>query len=122
MEGSLVELFLENNKAYIGFVFESGIDSEGGAADISIVPVLSGYRTQDTRKLIISYDYSKVIQSILASDKKNFRIVIPIRKIEIARIVTLEQFKYHVDDELEVIDVPPEEKATGSIRAAPGNA
>ncbi len=145
LQSGLVELSLENGKTYIGFVVESGLYSEAEETDISIAPVLSGYRVPNTRKLFISYDYGKVVLPLWDRRRRvegarnmtgrgtdrndvpdvwnqDFCIVVPMNKIEIARIVTLEQFKYHVDDELEVIDVPPEEKATGSIRAGPGNA
>ncbi|TMP43737.1 MULTISPECIES: hypothetical protein [unclassified Pseudoalteromonas] len=62
--GLPVALTLSNNKVYIGYISEIGIDSN----DIHLLPILSGYRCDDTKDLVYLIDYSPVIRHILEEE------------------------------------------------------
>lgn len=57
---TLVELSLKSGKIYIGYVTEIEMETVSDA-DVGLIPVLSGYRTTDTQKLVITSNYSEVI-------------------------------------------------------------
>ena len=84
-----VEFSLRSGKSYIGLVLESGI-ARHGESDVSLVPIASGYRKEDTRELEITTDYTPVIRKSLEESSslvyEDFRIVIPMSEIVIARI------------------------------------
>lgn len=61
---SLIELSLKSGKSYIGFALESGITSQD-ESDISLIPMVSGYRNQDTQELEITTNYAPVVQESL---------------------------------------------------------
>ena len=92
--GKLVELSLRSGKSYIGFA--SGFSIEGGVirrdeSDVTLIPIASGYRDNDTKKLNITTDYAPVIQKWLketepSSSGKDFEIVFPFSEIVSARI------------------------------------
>lgn len=61
LDGStLVELSLRIGKTYIGYVTEKNIDSVSDA-DVGLIPVLSGYRDNGTRRLVITTSYANVV-------------------------------------------------------------
>ena len=84
-----VELSLRSGKSYIGFALVSGIERRG-ESDVSLVPVASGYRNKDTQELIITTEYTDIINESLepASDTmlEDFRVTIPMSEIVSARI------------------------------------
>ena len=92
--GKPVELSLRSGKSYIGFT--SGFSIESGAirrdeSDVALIPIASGYRDNDTKKLEITTNYAPVIQEWLTDDRpdssdKDFSIVFPISEIVSARI------------------------------------
>ncbi len=57
---SLVELSLKGGKSYIGYVTQKELDSASDA-DVGLIPVVSGYRDNDTRRLVITTSYSEII-------------------------------------------------------------
>ena len=90
-----VEISLRNGKSYIGFV--SAFSIEGGIiqrdeSDVALIPVLSGYRDNDTKELEITTNYAPVIRKWLGendtsnSSENDFEIVFPISEIVSARI------------------------------------
>lgn len=92
--GKLVELSLRSGKSYIGFV--NGFSVESGMvrrdeSDVSLIPMASGYRDNDTKELNITTDYAPVIREWLTESKpdsshKDFSIVFSISEIVSARI------------------------------------
>ena len=84
-----VEFSLRSGKSYIGLVLESGI-ARHGESDVSLVPLKSGYRKEDTRELEITTDYAPVIWQSLEESSylvyEDFQIVIPMSEIVTARI------------------------------------
>lgn len=89
-----IEVSLRSGKFYIGFV--SSFSVEGGVirrdeSDVALIPILSGYRDNDTKKLNITTDYASVIHEWLRENQpdssgRDFRIVFPISEIISARI------------------------------------
>jgi hypothetical protein len=55
--GELVMVSLDNDKVYIGQLTEATFDPNEPRRYIKIVPVLSGYRTDDKKRLVITTDY-----------------------------------------------------------------
>ena len=80
----LVEITLKNRKSYIGSVTDSGAINDG-ETDISLIPVASGYRDQDTQELHITTNYAPVIKKAFFS-YTDFRIVIPMSEIVSVRL------------------------------------
>ena len=92
----LVEMSLRSGKSYIGFAIESGI-ARHGEADVSVIPMASGYRERDTQELRITTNYAPVIQQSLRQSSniavEDFRIIIPISEIVSVRIFLPEVYK-----------------------------
>ena len=95
-----VELSLKNGKSYIGFPYESGITSLG-ESDVSLIPIVSGYRSDDTKELTITTNYAPAISSLVDKDGsaegtkqvfEYFRIVIPLSEIVSARQFDLDLY------------------------------
>ena len=88
---TLVELSIKNGKTYIGYVTEKDIDSVSDA-DVGLVPILSGYRDNETRRLVITTNYAEVV---LKCGKKEgefahlsleqLRVLVPRNEIILAR-------------------------------------
>ena len=98
-EQRLIELSLKNGKSYIGFALESGITSQD-ESDISLIPMVSGYRNRNTQELEITTNYAPVVQKSLKETLdlayEDFRVVIPMPEIVSARLFhpeTYERFK-----------------------------
>lgn len=86
------EITLRNKKVYIGAPLETGIGALDGH-DVTIRPLLSGHRKEDTLELVIDTKYSVLYgenyKSVL--EKRNltvrdFAVVIPEKEIVSARI------------------------------------
>ena len=84
-----VELSLRSRKSYIGLALESGVGISG-QADVSLIPILSGYRDKDTQNLEIVIDYLPVIGEYIRDEfdgaEEDFRIVIPLAEVVSARL------------------------------------
>ena len=94
-----VSVTLDNRKVYIGWTGLapfSGPSDKDGAKDFTLLPVLSGYRNEETLKLEITTDYTSAYQQIERSDSQvsidDFEIVIPV-----SRVVTANPFSLDVD-------------------------
>ena len=83
-----IHLSLRSGKSYIGYVIESHFNLLNDS-DISLFPVASGYRDKDTQKLVITTNYSSIIEEFSVEswerDLYDFRIVIPMSEIVSAR-------------------------------------
>ena len=91
-----VELSLRNRKSYIGVPLESGLGRQG-QSDISIIPLASGYRDQNTQELNITTHYAPVVDRLVREGSLipfgDFQIVIPMSEIVSARIFHLEAYE-----------------------------
>ena len=65
IEGVLLQITLKNNKVYIGFSEDIPIPQKTNY--LTLTPMISGYRENDTKKLIITTDYFKVVDKYVAS-------------------------------------------------------
>ena len=81
--GTLVEVSLSNNKSYVGWVQESGVDARD-ECDVSLIPLMSGYRDSATRTLILTTNYAQVFSQWQEAWEK-FTIVFPMSEIVLAR-------------------------------------
>ena len=94
----LIELSLKNRKSYIGFVLWRSI-TKRGQSDVTLVPVVSGYRSEDTIKLYITTNYAPIIyEGIKEKPKKiskfrDFNVVIPRSEVASARIFDPEVYR-----------------------------
>lgn len=106
--GLPIAFTLSNNKVYIGYISEIGIDSN----DIHLLPILSGYRCDAKKDLIYLIDYKPVIEHILNEEceatgenidskskmgvYKKFAIAIPHREVVHANLHDT-SYKKHFD-------------------------
>ena len=86
------EITLRNKKVYIGAPLETGIGALDGH-DVTIRPLLSGHRKEDTLELVIDTKYSVLYgenyRSMLEERNltmRDFAVVIPEKEIVSARI------------------------------------
>lgn len=79
---AMVELSLQSGKVYIGFVSEIGIDD---GTDVALIPVVSGYRKEETRELKITTEYT-FVRNVFSLDDDVFQIVFKMSEIVTARI------------------------------------
>ena len=86
--GKAVELTLRNRKSYVGLVTDLAV-GENSSGDLVLIPMLSGYRNEETLKLEITTDYIPVVRaytepgSTLTED--DFRVAVPLNEIVSAR-------------------------------------
>lgn len=87
----LIELSLKNRKSYIGMVLWRSI-TKRGQSDVTLVPVVSGYRSEDTLELHITTDYVSIIYEMIETNPDkipeilDFNVVIPRSEVCSARI------------------------------------
>lgn len=74
-ERQLVEMSLTNGKSYVGFVLEE--DPSGWEQDVALLPVLSGYRNEKTKRLVLTKNYAAAGRKAL----KGYRVVIPMKAV-----------------------------------------
>ena len=88
---SLVELSLKGGKSYIGYVTQIEMDTVSDA-DVGLIPVVSGYQDNDTRRLVITTNYSEII--LKCEDEasefghlsiEDLEVLIPRKEISLAR-------------------------------------
>ena len=86
--GFFVELTMENGKSYIGFPVESGVATSDDS-DISVIPILSGYRNDKTRELQITTSYrhalDRVRQGLVDLQPSDFQVIVPKGRIMSAK-------------------------------------
>jgi len=94
----LVSISLKNDKVYVGFVIEPQLSFRPYSSQegyITILPMLSGYRESETKKVNITTRYYEVIynQELLTSSaikEKDFQMTLPEREI-----ITVNKFDYN---------------------------
>lgn len=89
--GSLIEISMRNGKAYIGYVTDQGGFTENDG-DVGLIPALSGFRDNETRQLVITTNYSPIINQCEKSDgefshlsRNRLKVLVPNREIVSAR-------------------------------------
>ena len=92
-----LEISLNSNKCYIGYVVESPVQTPYAihdAACTTILPTASGYREPKTRELILTTWYSDFLASNLDDQNlDDFTIVIPVSEILSARVFNFEIYE-----------------------------
>lgn len=66
--------------------------SAQGDADLSLMPLASGYRHKDTQQLVITTHYASAIENF-HGDLEDFRVVLPRAEITSARIFHPEVYR-----------------------------
>lgn len=93
--GKSVEVSLDGGKTYIGFVMSRpGVGQEA----LRLVPLVSGYRDTDTQRLVLTADYSKILDR--TAPKEWAAVAIPRANVRWARffdIHTLRRKRREVD-------------------------
>ena len=99
-EERLVEITLKTGKSYIGRALGSR-SVNYNQPDVSLIPVMSGYRNRETQDLVLTTHYEPVMpQSYL--EYADFRIVIP--KSQIVSVRLFDPDTYHRFQEGETSD------------------
>ena len=106
LKGQAIEVSLRSRKSYVGLALESGVKI-GSDTDISLVPLASGYRDEDTLDLHIMINYVPVIQKYTDQEnpiltEEDFRIVIPISEVVSVRLFVPEVFDEFQEETSEV--------------------
>ena len=101
-----VEITLKTRKSYIGRALR-GRSVNYSQPDVSLIPVMSGYRNKETLELVLTRNYAQMTsQSNL--DYEDFRIVIPKDQIVSVRLFdpdTYQMFQEESQD-ADALDVP----------------
>lgn len=89
-ERKLIEVSLRNRKSYVGFALANKIAS-WPESHLSLLPVSSGYRDQETQKLVLTTHYAKAIQDHMDEQGmpregvrdfvRQFRVVFPMSEV-----------------------------------------
>ena len=82
-DGGLVELSMRNGISYVGFPQESGIGARD-KCEIPLIPLASGYRQEETGRLILTTSYSEVLLAGQTPADK-LQVVIPVSEVISAR-------------------------------------
>ena len=99
-EDRTIALSLKGGKEYIGYVIEGGIQKQTGEeGGLVVLPVLSGYRDQETQELVITTGYAEVLGKM----KNPLDLTVAIPRSEIARARLFDLMLYTKED----FQVPP---------------
>lgn len=92
-EENLLQVTLKNNKVYVGFVEYIPPPKESNY--LKIIPVISGYRNSETKRLTFTTDYYEAILLYQSEDSKHesFQMDITLKQDE---ILTANVFDYDV--------------------------
>ena len=98
-ESRQVSLTLKSGKVYVGFItrsFDPGYDRKY----IMLIPMLSGYREQETRQVVFTDDYARVYDPLIDSDPAfldrvadEFQLVVPVAEIASANLFDPEVYE-----------------------------
>ena len=95
-ERQAIELSLRSRKTYIGVATESGIGA-GADADLVLIPLLSGYRSENTLELVVTTNYHHVISEYTEGEQGrtvgDLRVVIPLSEVVSARMFDEELYR-----------------------------
>ena len=87
---SPIEISLRSRKLYIGFVTGENASRHSDMA-VSLIPIYSGHRTEDSLNLVIDIDYRHAVKRLLDDAERedwnpdDLRIVVPVGEIVSAR-------------------------------------
>ena len=116
-EGELVEVTTNNKKVYVGFILSCSPDLSGAYSEILLIPLMSGYRKEDTLKVEFTTQYVPIYLDYFRTElnmelrsvsmdlllflsrttNNKFRVVIPVREIVSARIFEYDVYKQFQD-------------------------
>ncbi|MFW6201032.1 MAG: hypothetical protein ACOC8B_00510 [Gemmatimonadota bacterium] len=105
-EPQQVSVTLSNGKVYVGFVTRN-FDPAFDRKYIQLMPVLSGYRAEATKELVITNDYGKVYRRMTGSNISavdavdEFELVIPASEIVSANLFDPEVYRLFGEASLE---------------------
>lgn len=91
-EAILVELVMESGKVYIGFPINTGIGTLG-ESDVSIIPLMSGYRRAKNRQLEITVYYQQALRDAGLDGLMEFLVALPKSRILSARRFDLDVYE-----------------------------
>lgn len=87
-----IELSLKNRKSYVGMVLWSSI-TKRGRSDVTLLPVSSGHRSEDTLELHLTTNYAPLIKKLIAEEPegnddlfRDYSVVIPRSEVCSARL------------------------------------
>lgn len=95
-----VALTMENAKVYVGFVFEVFFDPQITRKNLSILPIMSGYRAENGKVSFTTF-YEETMKSVgvgsggrtdLSLD--DFKIVLPVNKVQSANLFDIETYNH----------------------------
>ena len=89
-QNGLVELTMENGKVYVGTPLESGV-AVTGEADIAVVPLISGYRDEETKAFkLVTFCANTLLELTKKEENQlsfnDFRVFLPMREVKSARL------------------------------------
>ena len=91
-----IEVSLRSRKTYIGVAVESGIGA-GADTDLALIPLLSGYRKEDTLELVVTTNYFDIISEYTGQSSgrtmRDLRVVIPLTEVMSARLFDMELYR-----------------------------
>ncbi|MYA18648.1 MAG: hypothetical protein F4Z28_18750 [Gammaproteobacteria bacterium] len=108
-EAVLVELVMESGKAYIGFPINTGIGTLG-ESDVSIIPLMSGYRRPNNKRLKITVYYQEPLRKAGRDGLLDFLVALPKDRIVSARRFDLDVYEQSFGGSIH----PPEEPQDGT--------
>ena len=95
-ERKAIEISLRSRKVYIGAATESGVGAISDT-DVILIPVLSGYRKEDTLELVVTTNYFDIISDHTGEGSgrtvQELRVVIPLSEVVSARLFDLEVYR-----------------------------
>ena len=104
-EVRMVELAMENGKCYVGFPLDSGITTSGDS-DVSVLPIMSGYRDKDTKDLRITVHYANVLSARKGRSLEDFLVALPKDQVLSARLFDLDVYLTGFDGQIDVTSQP----------------
>ena len=88
----MIELSLKNRKSYVGLVLWSSI-TKRGRSDVTLLPIASGYRSEDTLELHLTTNYAPLIKKLIDKDAegiddllRDYSVVLPRSEVCSARL------------------------------------
>ena len=102
-----VELALDRGKSYVGLPVRTPYAAASELADVELIPLFSGYRTDDRRELRLTRYYGDDIRRMVSDPGApreglkpgDFRVVIPSREIVTARLFDPDVYEVMNPDE-----------------------
>lgn len=98
---SLVEVTLQNGKVYVGWVLRADLGSRDRKC-VQIHPLSSGYRDDESRKIILNTSYAEVYvkhsRKLGSEYEEKFRIVVPVEEIRSARPFDVVHYRWFMED------------------------